>query len=403
MTIRSVYIDATGIHAPTYSDVYAALISAYQGIFGADVYLGSDSQDGQLIGILAQAITDANNSLVAVYNSFSPAYAQGAGLSSMVKINGLARLIPTNSTAVLTIIGQAGTVITNGIAADSAGNQWALPSSVTIGVSGTVSVTATCQTTGAITAQAGAINQIATPTLGWQSVTNPAAATVGAPVETDAQLRIRQSNSTAQPAQSVIDAIYAAIANISGVTALMIYENASDATDANGIPAHSISPVVGGGTVSAIAQAIQSRKPPGIQTYGTTSQQVIDPVGLPITINWFELAQIQIYAAITIMPLTGYVSTTGTLIQNAIAAAINASGIGGTVYMAKMYAAATLSGDAATSSSGLTQAQLDALSATYSITSLTIGTTASPTGTANLSIAFNAAAVSSAANVALTA
>ncbi|MBC7074653.1 MAG: hypothetical protein H5T98_00995 [Syntrophomonadaceae bacterium] len=403
MTIRSVYIDATGIHAPTYSDIYSDLVAVYQGIFGADVYLGSDSQDGQLIGILAQAFTDTNNAIVAAYNSFSPAYAQGAGLASMVKINGLAKLVPTNSTAVVDIVGQAGKQISNGVAEDVNGIKWNLPALVTIGIGGTVTTTATCATLGAITAQANTITKISTPTQGWQSITNPAAATVGAPAETDPQLRIRQSKSTAQPAQTVIGAIYAAIANVPGVTALEVYENDTDVADANGIPAHSISPVVGGGNVLAVAQAIQLRKPPGTQTYGTTSQQVTDPVGLPITINWFELAQIQIYAAITIVPLTGYVSTTGTLIQEAIAAAINAGGIGGTVYMAKMYAAATLSGDAATSSSGLTQAQLDALSATYSITSLAIGTAANPTGTSNIAIAFNAAPVSSVANVALTA
>ena len=44
---------------------------------------------------------------------------------------------------------------------------------------------------GAVAALAGTITEINTPTRGWVSVTNPAAATVGTPAETDAELRIQ--------------------------------------------------------------------------------------------------------------------------------------------------------------------------------------------------------------------
>jgi len=408
MTQPVVTIDASGITLPAYADWYDWLISVYQTTFGADVYLGNDSQDGQLIGILAQAFTDLGNAVGAAYNAFSPATAQGAGLSSVVKINGLKRLVPTNSTATLTLVGQAGTVITNGFVGDIAGNQWALPATVTIGTSGTIDVTATCTTPGAVSAQAGAISDIQTPTLGWQSATNAAAAVPGNPVEQDAALRVRQSTSTAQPAQAITEAIAAAIGNVPGVTQYQVYENNSATTDANGVPAGSIAPIVEGGTVSAVAAAIGSRLPPGGITYGTTSAQVIDPIGLPRTMNFFELALTPIYAAFTIQPLTGYVTTTGTLIQAAVAAALNANGIGVDVYPLRLLGAANLSGSAAISAASailgyqVTQAQLDALSETFEITAFAVGTAPSPTGTSAIPIAFNAAAQGSAANVALT-
>ncbi len=408
MTQPAITIDASGITIPAYSDWYAWLVSVYQSIFGPDVYLGNDSQDGQLIGILAQVFTDLGNAVGAAYNAYSPATAQGNGLASQVKLNGLKKLVAGNSTATLTLVGQAGTVITNGIVADASGNQWALPTSVTIGTSGTVSVTATCTTAGAITAQAGQISQIQTPTQGWQSATNAGAAVPGKPVETDAQLRVRQSNSTAAPAQAIIDAIAAAVGNVPGVTQYQIYENATATVDANGVPAAAIAPIVLGGSVSAVAAAIQLRKPPGGITYGTTSVQVLDPVGLPVTINFFQLAQTPIYAALTIQPLTGYAASTGGLIQAAIAAAISATGIGAAVYPLRLLGAANLSGSAAISAASailgyaVTQAQLDALSETYEITAFAVGTAPSPTGTAAIPIAFNAAAVGSAADVALT-
>lgn len=408
MTQPVVTIDASGITLPAYVDWYDWLISVYQTTFGADVYLGNDSQDGQLIGILAQAFTDLGNAVGAAYNAFSPATAQGAGLSSVVKINGLKRLVPTNSTATLTLVGQAGTVITNGVVADGAGNQWALPASVTIGASGTIDVTATCTAPGAVNAQAAAISNIQTPTLGWQSATNAAPAVPGNPIEQDPQLRVRQSTSTAQPAQAITEAIASAIGNVPGVTQYQVYENNSATTDANGVPAGSIAPIVEGGTVSDVAAAIASRLPPGGITYGTTSAQVLDPVGLPRTMNFFELALTPIYASFTIQPLTGYVTTTGALIQAAVAAALNANGIGVAVYPLRLLGAANLSGSAAIAAASailgyqVTQAQLDALSETFEITAFAVGTAPSPSGTAAIPIAFNAAAQGSAADVSLT-
>jgi len=86
-----------------------------------------DSQDGQWLAALASAINDSNQAAVMVFQSFSPTYAQGVNLSSLVKINGLTRLVATNSTAVGNVVGVAGTVIANGSVADTAGNIWNLP------------------------------------------------------------------------------------------------------------------------------------------------------------------------------------------------------------------------------------------------------------------------------------
>jgi uncharacterized phage protein gp47/JayE len=401
MTITIASITAAGVSAPPFSQTLSELQNAYYATFGVDTYLGNDSQDGQMVAIFAQAISDANNAVVNTYNAFSPTTAQGTGLSSVVKLNGLARLTPTNSTAICTITGQVGTLLTNAQAQDSGGNYWNIPIT-TIPSSGSILVTVTCAALGAILAPAGTINIIATPTLGWQSITNPAAATAGAPVEIDANLRIRQSNSVAMPGQAIIDAISAAIGNVAGVTKYIVYENATSVTDVNGVPAHSISPIVEGGTITAIATAIQSRKPPGIQTYGTTSSVVIDPVGLPITINYYTLAETNIYISLTLHPLAGYVSSTGTLVINALVTHITALTIGGTVYYSKLYGPANLQGQAAVTSSGLTQTQLNLLNSTYTITALTIGTAPSPVGTVDITIPFNAEANIVSSNVVLS-
>ena len=85
------------------SDVH----SFEQAIFGADIYLGSDSQDGQYISIFALAAFDCCQIAQAVYNSFSPLTAIGKALSTQVKINGIARDVATYSSVDLYLVGQA--------------------------------------------------------------------------------------------------------------------------------------------------------------------------------------------------------------------------------------------------------------------------------------------------------
>ncbi|MBN3832971.1 baseplate J/gp47 family protein [Burkholderia sp. Ac-20344] len=322
-------ISASGITAPTYADIYAYFQAKYQAIYGTDVYIDPDSQDGQLLAVFAQAIADVNSVCIGVYNSFSPAKAVGAALSSNVKINGIQREAPSYSSADLTLVGQAGTTVTNGIAKDGNNNQWALPASVTIPPAGQITVTATCQTIGAISALAGTIEQIGTPTRGWQTVSNPADAAVGIPVETDAALRQRQTVSTALPSQTVLEGIVGAVENVSGVTRLAAYENDTNLVDSNGLPQHSISLVVEGGDATAIANAMAKKKTPGGGTYGTTAVTVLNRYNMPITMRFFRPTDAPIAVAISLRVLQGYTTATGAAIQQAVSDYINAIAIGG--------------------------------------------------------------------------
>lgn len=264
MTVADlVYIDDTGYHFADYPTFLQFVTQAYQNIYGSDIVLTPDSQDGQWVAIQAQMLYDTAAIGASAFNSFSPVTAQGVGLSRVVKINGLRREIPSNSTAVLTIVGQAGAVITNGVAQDTLGQNWNLPFTVTIPGGGTIDVTATAQIEGAINAAVNTINIIFTPTLGWQTVNNSAAATVGSPVEEDGALRARQIQSTANPSKTVLEGTYGAIANVTGVTDVAVWENDTDAVDGNNQPAHSIFAVVKGGSVTDVAQAIQVHKTPG--------------------------------------------------------------------------------------------------------------------------------------------
>lgn len=382
-------ISSTGISAPSYSDIYASLQASYQAIYGADAVLLPSSQDGQWLAVIAQAISDNNNAIIAAYNNMSPSTAQGAGLSSVIKINGLARDIPTNSTVPVEIVGSAGTIITNGLVSDGT-NQWALPASVTIPIGGSIVETATCATQGSITTIAGAVTlQIVTPTLGWQSAASTEAATPGAPVETDAALRQRQASSTALASQTILEAIVGNVENVSGVQAVKSYFNDTNTTDGNGLPPHSISLVVKGGDSVAIATAIAQKKSPGTATYGTTSEIIVDSNGVPDTINFYIPTQVTILINITIAPLTGYVSTTGTAIIAALVAAVNNAGIGangGLLSLSSLYGVA----------------YSVPLSNTFNVTAITQSISPATPVASDLSVAFNDLPICATSNVNLT-
>lgn len=381
-------VTSAGITAPALQDIINSIKASLAGIFGSDIYLESDSQDGQLVGVEAATINDLNNLGIICYYAFSPTYAQGALLSALVKINGLIRQASTNSTAVLSLVGVAGTPIPAGIVQDENNNLWDLPLNTTIPDSGTIDVTATCETAGAVAASPNTINVRFTNIRGWQTVTNAAAATPGVAAETDAALRRRQAISTALPALTPLQAIQAVVSNVPGVSRALVYENPSYLFDANGIPPHTISAVVAGGDITAIAQAIQSKKSPGTGTYGTESVTVTDPKGVPITINFFLLNQVQVYVAVMIQALTGYSNADGQELITNIVNFINGLAIGQDLFFLWMYGPA---------SNYPTQDEF-----TYKLVSLTIGLSPSSLGTADIPIAFNAAAACTTGNVVLT-
>ncbi|MEN4050284.1 baseplate J/gp47 family protein [Serratia marcescens] len=378
-------VTASGISAPDYQTIINRLTGFFKQIYGDDVYLESDSKDGQMLAIYARGIHDVNNMAIAVYNSFSPATAQGRGLASNVKINGISVTPASRSTADVRIVGQVGTPITNGTVRDSNGISWSLPASVVIGIDGTVTVTATCQIDGAIVAPAGSITEIGTPTRGWQSVTNPVAATAGRKVETDAELRQRQAKSVAIPSLTVLDGIMGAVATLDGVERYRGYENDTSVTDANGLPPHSISLVVAGGDVAAIAKTIATKKTPGGGTYGTTTIDVTDKYGIVHPISFFRPTSVDIYARVEIKALQGYTSAVGEEIRTAVAAYINEIEIGDPVYLTRLFLPANLNGSAD--------------SATFDITDLQIGTSPGSLAPANVVIGFNAVAACAPANV----
>lgn len=330
------YLDKNGIHSPDFETLYQWLTDQYKTIYGDDLVLTPDTQDGQWIGILAQSFMDVINTSVAVYNSFNPGTALGDALDKNIRINGIFRKPSSYSTCDVKIVGQLGTRILNGSVRDTLDRIWYLPAEVVIPIEGEIIVTATAEESGAWRAQPNTLTTINTPTRGWQSVTNESSAAIGADAESDADLRRRQAISVALPSQSVLEGMLGACAAIPGVLRYRAYENDDSVPDENGIPPHTNCMVIEGGDAQLIGEAIYNHKTVGSGTYGDTIVFIDDKYGNRTNIKFQRPKIKRLKFKISLTPFVGFADTYITDIKNRLVQYINSLGIGNDVYITKL-------------------------------------------------------------------
>lgn len=324
MSYFAPYVDDSGLHLPTYNDILEDMIDSMKKIYGQDIYLENDSADYQLLSILALKVHDSYQAVQYAYNSRSPATAIGAALDSVVELNGIYRKPAGYSTCELTITGTPFTEIINGSVKDNTGNVWSLSASVVIGSDGTVKSTATCNVAGAVTALPGDITQIDTPTFGWKTVNNEVSAIPGNAIETDGELRQRQTISVSNPSQTMLAGTLGAIRALKNVARVSVYENDTNISavdpDNNpfGLPPHSITCVVEGGNDNDIAEAILYHKGIGCYTNGTTVISVKDQNEYINTVRFYRPSYVPIFVHIKIKKYTGYISSLASTVKSAI-------------------------------------------------------------------------------------
>lgn len=384
------YIDSSGLHIPTYTDIRDKMVADAKEIFGNDVYLENDSQDYQLISAIAIITYDAMQAVQIAYNSRSPVTATGSALDALVKINGIQRKSASYSTCIVELSGTIGTVINNGVVKDVYGNLWNLPPQVILTANPTASSVA-CSVLGNTQAAIGDISQIDTPTAGWTGVINPSVAVAGLPVETDAQLRSRQAISAAVASQTLLDGINAGIGSVSGVSRWVVYENDTNTEDVYGAddPGHSITCVVEGGSDADIAEQIYLRKGIGCYVNGDEVVDITDAYNRTTSIRFFRPTIVDIDVAITVSGHTGYSPTIAAQIKQAVVDYLNSLEIGTSlVISAVQYAAMSVNTNLARP--------------TFSITALTICKHGGTPGTSDIAILFNEVTAGDLANVTIS-
>lgn len=309
-------LDASGLTVNTVTEIAENLTAAFQSIYGADININANSPDGQMIGILAQAIEDNLQLLVQVFNSFSLESSFGTILDQRVAMSGIARnqgtftvaRVAVTATQAVSLPGQDALILDPGAqvftVADTAGNQFQLQTTHAFGGAGTVSLAFAAVTLGQIQTTANTIQTIVTVTLGIASVNNPTTAgdVEGIPEETDPQLKIRQANSYFLQAVAPADAIRAALLNdVPGCVDAYVAEN-DTAAPSLGVPAHGLWIIVNGGAAADIGTAIYRKKNPGCALTGAQSYMVVRPQGNTFTAQWDNALTENLFIRATLIP-----------------------------------------------------------------------------------------------------
>lgn len=300
----STELTSTGLRAQTFDEIRQELVDAFRDIYGP-INTSPESAIGQQITIMAEREALIVQGLQALYASQYPDSASGRSLDGVVQLTGITRRGATRSIVDVTLTGEPDTVVPADTAASTDnGDIFFLSESVTLDSNGDGSGQMVAQEAGPIIAPAGTLTNIETPVRGLDEITNDADATVGRPVESDPELRLRRARSLQVTGAATVGAIRSRLLEqVDDVTAATIIENRSDEEDAQGRPPHSFEAVVTGGTDADVALQIWEAKAAGIETTGTVTEIVIDSTGKEQVIRFSRPIERYIWIRLTLDPI----------------------------------------------------------------------------------------------------
>lgn len=298
------FIDATGLQIKTIEEILDELSAQQKADIEATLNTAADTPLGQINGIFAAQIREVWEALQVAYNGFNPDAAEGFLLEKLSALTGTLREGATRGRVVLDCDIDLGATLTAGVSfANVAGeptNRWTPLVDFTSPANGVHAIECEAETAGTVIANSGTITEIATPVVGWNSVTNPLAATPGKEIDTDAELRSRREDQLRVTGSATLDAIRADVLIDPDVLQCSVFENTSNAVDANGLPPKSIEVVVFDGTppvmtADAIAQLIWDTKPAGIETFGLDTGTATDSLGNFHTVLFSRPTEIEVW------------------------------------------------------------------------------------------------------------
>lgn len=259
----------------------------------------------QIVGVFAEALSECWNAAYSGAIQFDPLKNYGAGQSGTVQLNAMLRKPGSFAVIELELGGTRGTAVPLGslVATQDNAHTYALISGVTLDYYGKGKVQARETTFSTFSPAPGEVNRILTvlPGGGWTTATNTEVVSEGLLEETDEELRVRQQRSTSLTSYRIIEAIYAAVNAVSGVTYCRAYQNPRTyPVDDRGIPFKEVAVIAEGGSNVDIAQAIFLRLPTGQIGYGDVTEVFYDAQGYPYPISFSRPKDVGIWVAIKI-------------------------------------------------------------------------------------------------------
>ena len=263
----------------------------------------------QVVGVFASALEEAWEAAYEASVQFDPQKNTGAGQSGTVQLNAITRKAGTKTILTFDLTGTPGVLVPAGALIASASGETAYALQENVIFPAVVEGQRTSHTTarggcteyGAFDPGPGTVNTIQTPVAGWFNASNTATESIGTAQETDEELRKRQQRSTQLTSYRQIDAIYASVLAVEGVTYCRAYQNATAyPVDDRGIPFKEVAVVAEGGDPAAITDALFLRFPVGVIGHGSISVTKYDQQGVGYPISFSRPTPIPVYVNVIV-------------------------------------------------------------------------------------------------------
>lgn len=399
-SVPSLTISADGVALPTEEAILAGVQADIDVAFGGGVNPGLSTPQGQIAQSMTAIIADKNAQFQQLARNVDPDKADGRWQDAIARIYFLDRIPATSTVVQATCIGAVGTVLPAGsLASATDGNVYVSTADATIPDTGSVTVQFACQQTGPIACPAHTLTSIYKAVPGWDRIDNDSAGVLGGYVESRADFEYRRQQSVALNATGSLPAIYANVLDVDGVLDAYVTENPTSSTVTKGSTSYSLAPhsiyvAAVGGTASAIAQAIWTRKNTGADYNGNTTVTVTDSEGYeppyPSYQVKFEIpSDLPIYFAVEIEDSPDLPADVVAQVKAAIVSAFNGldggarARIGSRILASRYYA------------------PVQAVSTAVEVLSILIGTTSSP-ALNSLTVGIDQVPTISAANISVT-
>ena len=270
-------INQNGFKADSFIEILTRLSTELKDIYGQDINLDQDTQDGQLLGINTTIISDLQDLALYIYNSMDTDFAEGVNLDKLLKLLARTRLPATKSTVDIKLTVNRDVIIPlTYTVSDSNGQEWQIAREQTFS-SGMHLVTFESVDFGAVTAEANTITQQVTIIPEIDNLTNPSSAIPGRDEESDQQLRERRNKILEVNSLSTVGSILGKILTLDNVIDCVVYENDTSVYDAEkDLNAHSLWIIVKGGEVEQITESIVKDKTGGTGLKGNIEDTYIE-------------------------------------------------------------------------------------------------------------------------------
>jgi len=326
------FINLSGVIVADTSATKGEVQQEYRDIFGDDLDLDDETPEGVLINSETLSRNGIANNNANMANQINPNLAGGIFLDAIWALTyaltgGRREATPSTFSQPINLTGVPGTVIPAGsVALSVAGDEFESLSEVVLDLAGEASVAFQAVKNGPIAVGIGELNSLAPGApLGWETVNNTVAATLGSDEESDSQSRLRRVDTLALQGIAISEAITSALNNINGVKSLSYRENFTDTDqviDGVFLLKHSVYACVDGGGNGEVALALLENKTAGANWNGALEIPVLDETsGQVYPVKFDRPVLVQVWIRVTIAPTT--VSNPSDVIDDAVLKYVN--------------------------------------------------------------------------------